>query len=191
MSVDEMRVWVGCLACYNNGLLVGEWVDATEAGDKTSTEIHEALIADGKMGTIDHYGPDVAVDEYGPHEELWCFDHEGFGDLLTGECSPCEAQRIAESLDGVDGDELEAFASWYEGGYDDLEDAVSDFREHWHGVWESERDFAYDWVDQGCAGESLKAASESGYFDWDSYTRDLFVGFTSHSVSSGVGVTSD
>ena len=31
--VTEPRVWIGCLACYNSGQLVGHWYPATEAGD--------------------------------------------------------------------------------------------------------------------------------------------------------------
>lgn len=35
------RVWPACLACYNNGRLVGEWVDCTDAGNVTLAELHK------------------------------------------------------------------------------------------------------------------------------------------------------
>lgn len=35
------RVWVACLNCYNNGRLVGQWIDCTDLEDVTLTWIHE------------------------------------------------------------------------------------------------------------------------------------------------------
>jgi hypothetical protein len=32
-TTDTVRAWVGCLGCYNNGNLVGEWIDGTECAD--------------------------------------------------------------------------------------------------------------------------------------------------------------
>ena len=32
-AVDEPRVWIGCLACYNEGRLRGDWFSAAEAAD--------------------------------------------------------------------------------------------------------------------------------------------------------------
>ena len=30
------RVWIGCLACYNEGNLVGDWFDADVADDRAA-----------------------------------------------------------------------------------------------------------------------------------------------------------
>lgn len=35
------RVWLACLACYNSGHLVGQWVDCTEVEDTTLADLHE------------------------------------------------------------------------------------------------------------------------------------------------------
>ena len=51
-------VWIGCLACYNEGILNGRWFPAEEAGEVTPEDLH--------------LGPTY-------HDELWIFDHEGFG----------------------------------------------------------------------------------------------------------------
>ena len=53
------RIWVACLHCYNDGRLVGEWVDCTDAADVTLAQLH------GGTG-----GP------YTGCEEVWCLDHE-------------------------------------------------------------------------------------------------------------------
>lgn len=34
------RVWIGCLACYNEGRLVGDWHDALGADEVTSEDVH-------------------------------------------------------------------------------------------------------------------------------------------------------
>lgn len=68
-------VWIGCLACYNEGILNGRWFPAEEAGEVTPEDLHLGLTA---------------------HDELWIFDHEGFP-RGTGEMSPDTAQLWGES----------------------------------------------------------------------------------------------
>ena len=53
------HVWPACLACYNNGRLVGQWVDCTDAEDVTLEQLHEGA-----------GGP------YAGCEEIRCLDHE-------------------------------------------------------------------------------------------------------------------
>ncbi|GAA2238528.1 hypothetical protein GCM10010401_08480 [Rarobacter faecitabidus] len=50
--------WIGCLACYNAGRLVGDWFDAISADEVTTYDIHGA-----------HSRADS-------HDELWVMDHE-------------------------------------------------------------------------------------------------------------------
>ncbi len=52
------RVWIGCLACCNEGRLVGDWFDAVGADEVTTYDINGA-----------HSRAES-------HDELWCFDHE-------------------------------------------------------------------------------------------------------------------
>ena len=67
-------VWIGCLACYNEGILNGRWFPAEEAGEVTPEDLH--------------LGPTY-------HDELWIFDHEGFP-TGTSEMSPDTAQLWGE-----------------------------------------------------------------------------------------------
>ena len=80
----DPEVWVGCMACYNGGNLIGEWVDATEAADLPETA---DVFANCRARL---------------HEEFWCYDHQGFEGLLDGECSPSEAQAIAEAANDIE-----------------------------------------------------------------------------------------
>lgn len=158
---DVMRVWVGCLACYNGGRLVGEWVDAVEAGDCVPCRRRD-------------------------HEERWCFDHEGLP--ITGECSPDEAQRLAESMTACaegTGASLAAVRAYLDNFHGDVY-ALDNFEEAWCGEWDSERDYAEE-LAEGCGYLSTPAEHAHHwagqavpnplltYIDWDAWTRDVFV----------------
>ncbi|MFJ3313432.1 antirestriction protein ArdA [Micrococcus endophyticus] len=54
------RVWLACLACYNDGALVGRWLDCTDVEDTTLANLHEGS---GRP--------------YAACEEVWVLDHEG------------------------------------------------------------------------------------------------------------------
>ena len=75
------RVWIGCLQCYNEGNLVGDWHNATDADEITTSQLHGRAI------------------DPGTHEELWCLDHENLP--ITAECSPRDAAELARTLEDV------------------------------------------------------------------------------------------
>lgn len=77
MTTDSPRAWVGCLACYNDGRLVGDWLDADGLEDSDTLE---------------------AICPRPDHEELWVMDHEN---LIGGEMSPAEAARQARALEDL------------------------------------------------------------------------------------------
>ena len=105
------RVWMGCLACYNEGHLVGEWVDAADAGGLTPDGLH------GSPTT---------------HDELWCFDLEGFP-VGTGEMSSTTAVQWPALLAWVE-------TGCYVAGADNQLSA-SDFEERYCGCWDSFADY--------------------------------------------------
>ena len=65
------RAWIGCLACYNAGRLVGDWFDAVTADEVTTYDVHSA-----------HSRADS-------HDELWVMDHENIP--VKGEMRPADA----------------------------------------------------------------------------------------------------
>jgi antirestriction protein len=151
MSDIEPRVWVGCLACYNDGRLVGEWLDA----------------ADGPEWKCER------VDLNGPHEEFWVMDHEGFLGALSGECSPHEAAEIAEALASFDGpaEYLAAFLgqAWLTPTYT-IQDAVRDAGDAGFGEYESLADYAYEFA-ESCG--TLPPEQYAVYVDWEAMGRDM------------------
>ena len=164
-------VWIGCLACYNEGTLIGEWYDAEDAGDVTPEEIHD------EKPTL--------------HEELWCFDVEGFPPN-TGEMSPCEASKWGEIFTEIGKDEWGAYLAFTESGISGSEpveqDAIEEFREYYRGTWGSFGDYLADEI------EVLQAdwpETATRYFDQNAYERDAaFDYFISNTQDGNVYVFS-
>lgn len=75
-SWTEPRAWVGCLACYNEARLTGQWLTVDELED--ADNLAELICAQDN------------------HEEFWIFDHEGLP--ISGECSPDEAIRYGRAV---------------------------------------------------------------------------------------------
>lgn len=175
-TVADLRVWVGCLGCYNAGALVGSWVDALEA---ESLEPHDHLAAAG-----------ISLPACGRLEgadERWCLDLEGFEGFIPGECSPAEAQRVAEALEAVpDYVPLGAVAAWVGNGSGTLED-LSAFDDDYAGEWDSEQAYAEDLADSIGAIDS-EARWPNDCIDWERATRELFADGLWSAPAEGGGV---
>lgn len=168
MTTYEPKAWVGCLSCYNSGHLVGEWVQGTEAGD---------TVADATWALAVHEG--IAMDEpISMHEEWWVFDFEGYGKFLTDECSPFEAQRIAELIDQITstGYDVAAVAAWAEIAGTTISewDAPTrmEFEDAYTGEYQSMTDYAHEWLEETGALAGMPEDLQR-YFDYESYAQDL------------------
>lgn len=69
LTTVRPSVWIGCLACYNAGVLNVRRFPAEDTAAVTSDDLHRNPAG---------------------HDELWCFDHEGFP-AGTDEMSPTTA----------------------------------------------------------------------------------------------------
>lgn len=165
MSKETPHVWVGSLAAYNNGELLGEWFEAADCPTNAIDWI-DAMVAAGAAPPRWR----THLDEQGRfelalfHEELWVFTHEGFGQWLKGECSPAEAQELAELIEslGDDADAAGAYLRDYVGGkVSDFDE--TDFRDHYRGEYDSESAYADEIIEERLA--SLKAMLEHGLYD--------------------------
>jgi antirestriction protein len=169
----DLSVWVGCMAHYNNGELIGAWIDAKDAGEWVCPKQDPNNV-------------------YINCEETWCYDHEIL--WIDGELSPMEAVAWAEIAGEVEDHEVDAFTAWvkeYFGKASAGDVKVSAFRDECRGAYDSMRDFAMEWAgetllgdlgviarehDKVYRGHSVKVVEQiSMYFDYDKYARDLFV----------------
>ena len=123
------RAWVGCLACYNNGRLVGDWFDAATADEVTTYDVH------GRASS---------------HDEMWVMDHENIP--VRGEMDPLTAAAWGRCLAEVDDSLRPALCAWVESGDYIAEGTVdevtlADFEERYCGEWESFEDYARELAD--------------------------------------------
>ena len=164
----QPRVYVACLAAYNNGHLHGAWIDADQDTDDLWTAINAVLKS----------SPIPGAEEWAVH------DHEYMGNL--GEFPGVE--KISEVGQAV-AEHGEAYLAWLTIS-DDGED-VGDFQDQFVGTADSEREYAESYVDEcGLAGIApgvyemkddwtgrskinVLEALES-YIDWDKVAREMF-----------------
>lgn len=163
------RVWIGCLACYNEGRLVGDWFDAASADEVTTYDVHGA-----------HSRADS-------HDELWCFDHENIP--VRGELDPLTAAAWGRCFAEVDEHLRPALCAWVESGdyiaegNTDLP-SISDFEERYQGAWEDFREYADQLADDiGLLADVPEEIAR--YFDWRSWTRDLAMDYSVHGNPEG------
>lgn len=157
---DGPRIYVASLSDYNGGVLHGKWIDATQEAEDILEEVAEMLKASP-----------TAKREGSIAEEWAIHDYDNFGSLKLGEWESFEkvselAQLIAEHGP--------AFAAYADNVGQDYATA-EDFEESFNGEWDDEKDFAYDLAESIGLLEGMPDSLQ-GYFNWESWTRDLFMG---------------
>lgn len=171
------RVWIGCLNCYNDGALIGEWFDAIDADEVTVSQLH---VGSGRNGA--------------PCEELWVMDHENMP--IPGEMDPLTAAAWGRCLDEVEEHLRPALTAWVRSGSYVAEGtgdlpSLPAFEERYGGEWDSFEQYAEQLAeDIGLlAGVSEEVAR---YFAWDRWARDLAFDYTCEDApGSGVFVFRD
>jgi len=157
-AVITPRVWIGCLACYNEGQLTGHWYDAVDAADVLPSDLHGVPTS---------------------HEELWCFDHENMP--VRGELDPMTAARWGRVIEAECPQWRGAYLAWLDDqGIDRPEDAPT--ADHFGseilvGEWSDFTAFAEMIVsDTGMLdGVPTEVAN---YFDMSAFARDLRYDYT-------------
>lgn len=155
MSNLEPKIYVACLAAYNHGYLHGIWIDADQDEDEIMEEIQAML----KESPVKHL-------EY--CEEWAIHDFEDFGEIQISEYEDIETisklgQAIAEN-----GEAIAAYYSYY--------GTLENFEDYYHGEYNSEEDFVYDWFEQTGQLEAIeKAGLDSFYIDFKQLAHDWFI----------------
>lgn len=197
MRNTTLRVWIGCLSCYNDGELVGKWYDAElEAADVTIERLHvDAGVLLPGLDTPDAARWTPPGEERIPLltgcEEMWVFDHEGFGRLITGECSPATAAEIAELVKDLDDNDLDAFGVFYDNDRTPALDwrLLEQFRESYRGCHERERDWAQEDAEE-LHGEALKALPDDIRYaiDWEVVWQNMPDAWSERARGGGVHI---
>lgn len=148
-QISDIRIYVACLAAYNNGYLHGEWIDATQSSDEIYKDIRAMLKA----------SPIEEAEEFAIH------DYEGFEGVAISEYSGIE--EVVEfaafiSKHGALGGELMAY-------FNDLDHAKETIEKHYHGEYSSLADFAQELTE-----ETTQIPENLAYYiDYQAMARDL------------------
>ncbi len=146
---SEIRIYVACLAAYNNGILHGRWIDATLGEDHIWDDIKAMLAA----------SPIPGAEEWAIH------DHEGFEGVALSEYE--SIQHVAELAAFIE--EHGAIAGKLVEYFGDLEEAKEAMKNRYCGVRSSVADFAQEITEETTQiPESLQY-----YIDWQRMARDL------------------
>ena len=154
MSNLEPRIYVACLAAYNNGYLHGKWIDANQDADLLYEEIKEMLST----------SPIPKAEEFAIH------DFEGFDEIRLSEYTELEAvSEIANFI--VEHDELGAAVLSHSKG--NIGEAQKLLDECYYGEHDSEEDFAFYWLHEVECREIPVYLQY--YVDYKAMARDVFV----------------
>ena len=153
LSEDKPQIYVACLSSYNNGILFGEWIDATCDLEDIQEQIKQ-LLANSPM-------PDA--------EEFAVHDYSGFGSLSIGEHEGIE-EIHEKALFIVEHGELGTAVLAYHGG--NLEYATNTLEEY-VDEYESELDYAIELFDEIYLHDVPKHVH--GYIDYEKFQRDIFI----------------
>ncbi len=150
--MDKPQIYVACLASYNNGILHGEWIDASQSENDIMADIQAML----------ENSPIEDAEEFAIH------DYEGFGSLSFSEYESI-ATIVPYSEFIVEHGELgQALLGEYV-----LEDAETMISDCYHGFYDSEVDFAWH-IFEECYSNAIPD-NLMCYFDCEAFARDLFI----------------
>jgi antirestriction protein len=148
---DEHRIYVANLAAYNAGRLRGKWIEPSTDVEELQEQILEAI-----GGNPDH--------EWGFH------DYDSFPDM--GENPNLkDVAAMAEILEEHPYDIVEAAMDFTS---DDV-DALKEWLDEGYGIYESEKDYVEQYVDDAGGPSALGKQTINSYFDYDAFGHDLSI----------------
>lgn len=152
---NEMRVYVGTYAKYNNGSIEGKWLDLEDYSDKE--EFIKACL-------------ELHSDEEDP--ELMFQDWEGIPSDLISECSiDPKAWELMEAYNDHSKEAVDAYVSIF-GDWD-----ASGFEERYQGEFSSDTAFADNYIE---STGMLDGVDETiaRYFNYSAFARDLMFDYS-------------
>lgn len=151
-QTEQPRIYVACLAAYNNGFLHGAWIDAAQEVACLQNDIRAMLTK----------SPIPAAEEWAIH------DYEGFGALRLSEYEGTErVHKLARFIE-EHGDLGAAVLAHFSGDLEDAEKAM----ENYQGCYTSLADYAAEITEQSVT----IPRSLVYYIDYDSMGRDMEMG---------------
>jgi len=150
-SKGEIRIYVACLAAYNNGHLHGAWIDAEQEPSTIMEEV-QAILATSPVEKAEEW----AIHDYDGFEGATISEYESFVSVSEIAAFVAEFGELAGGLLGYFGD---------------IEDARCAMEDHYCGQYRSLAEYAEELTDQTTdVPEHL-----SLYIDYEHMARDMAI----------------
>ncbi|UGV28528.1 antirestriction protein ArdA [Rhodopseudomonas boonkerdii] len=147
------RIYVACLAAYNNGHLHGAWIDADQDADQIRDEI-SAMLARSPIRGAEEY----AIHDYESFEGVTIQEYAGIEKVARMGAFIAEHGALGAGL-------LEQFVG-------DIDQAETTLQDCYHGQFASLADYMEE-----LTAESVTIPDALRYYiDWDAMARDAEMG---------------
>lgn len=157
----EIKVWIGSLAAYNAGSLVGEWFEVEE--DQEASDFWENV-----KSRIQALGCD-GMSDLELLDELDVFDTDGLPDYLD----LFQWDRVQEFIK-LDDHDRAIVSALIDAGLTSEDESLNDLiSDHYHGCHNSQQDYATQYAHEAYNFDALEYPFNQ-YFDYEKFTRDLF-----------------
>ena len=173
MKDDTPKIYVADLKAYNEGRLIGEFIDLSEydSGEEVMEKITELM---EEYSDKYHNGEET---EYAIH------DYENFSSSLYSESMGEEdfdiiidTYKMSDEYD-IPAEVLQDVMNDFNSANENLSDFISD---RYYGRFDNESALAYDYVEQMGGISELGDNTIETYFDYDSFGRDLAMDFSEY-----------
>ncbi len=148
------KIYVACLASYNNGILHGQWIEINKDAEAVRDEIQDMLGS----------SPVCGAEEWAIH------DYDDFGGLRIEEGTGIES--IVELVKFIEEHEELGIAVLEYCGHD-IDSATAMLEDNYHGEYDSELDFATQLFDDIYA-HSIPEPTRY-YINYKSFRDDIFI----------------
>ncbi|HAS74842.1 MAG TPA: hypothetical protein DCS67_11925 [Clostridiales bacterium UBA8960] len=156
-----IKIYITDLAAYNNGHLIGEWIELPMDEEKLQGKITEILST----------GAEVCGD--GEHEEIFITDYESEFMRINEYDSIKKLNEIAEAVEGLGENELKAIRFLMDNNLaNDFEEAIERYEDviiHENVTME---DIAYDFINE-CYGVDSLPSIIANNIDYEAIGREL------------------
>lgn len=159
--------WIGCLSCYNNGQLRGQWITAQQAADEMTAD---EITYNGQAETI------TTGDYTAPRcrkcggDEFDVFDTQHLPTKMTAAEFYKHATTLADLDDAGDLERITALAGWL--GTNNLDTLIEYDADNYVGQYNTFQDYAEQYADDTALFADVPEHL-AYYFDMAAFARDL------------------
>lgn len=177
-----MRAWIGCLASYNAGRLIGEWVEVSTDADENAETIARILKDSPEPLAEEYYVADYD-DDHGLRRLLG--EYPSASDLAFA------AEFVSDAEDEALNNASPAIEAYLDVNSPQKASDLYPFKDWWRDAYAGEANSLTDWITDHLEETGELDAIPShlrDYFDFRSYARDMQSSGEVFTVDSPTGV---